>query len=173
MSVSTTDPAGGTEQMLDDRVEITQHSVPSILAIWAAAALPMGALAWLVTPRLADRFAGTGPVPMAKALIITLTIGLIWQFVLVTMLVRREQGTLRWGTVRRALWLVPPRSPRTGRMPRRRSTATWACPPPTSTRSHSTGAAAIKRSASLRARRDGGRVWESNPPDLFDRSHRI
>jgi membrane protease YdiL (CAAX protease family) len=44
-----------------------------------------------------------------------LTAGLIWQFVLVVILVRREQGTLRWSVVREALWLRAPRNPHTGR----------------------------------------------------------
>jgi uncharacterized protein len=97
-------------------VEIPQYSRSAILAIWAAAALPMAAAAWLVTPVLADRFGGDGIVPMAKALYVSLTVGLVWQFVLVAVLVRREQGTLRWSTVRDALWLRSPRSPRNGRV---------------------------------------------------------
>jgi uncharacterized protein len=100
----------------DSGVEIPQYRLPAILAVWAAAALPMAALAWLVAPVLEDRFAGDGDVPMAKALITSLTIGLVWQFVLVAILVRREQGTLRWSTVRDALWLRSPRSPRSGRI---------------------------------------------------------
>jgi hypothetical protein len=43
----------------------------------------MAVLAWLVAPLLADRFAGDGRVPMAKALIVSLTIGMVWQFLLV------------------------------------------------------------------------------------------
>jgi membrane protease YdiL (CAAX protease family) len=98
-------------------VEIPQYSRRAILAIWAAAALPMAAAAWLVTPLLADGwFGGDGIVPMAKALYVTLTVGLVWQFVLVAILLRREQGTLRWATVRDALWLRSPRSPRSGRV---------------------------------------------------------
>jgi membrane protease YdiL (CAAX protease family) len=100
----------------DASVEIPQYSVSRILAVWAAAALPMAALAWLVAPVLADRFSGDGHVPMAKALIVSLTIGMVWQFVLVAVLVRREQGTLRWSKVREALWLRSPRSPRSGRI---------------------------------------------------------
>src|ERR671916_1613467 len=99
-----------------DSVEIPQYSRSAIVAIWAAAALPMAAAAWLVTPVLADRFGGDGIVPMAKALYISLTVALIWQFVLVAVLVWREQGTLRWSTVREALWLSSPRSPRSGRV---------------------------------------------------------
>ena len=97
-------------------VEIPQYSRAAILAIWAAAALPMAAAAWLVTPVLADRFGGNGIVPMAKALYVSLTVGLVWQFVLVAILVRREQGTLRPSTIREALWLRSPRSPRSGRV---------------------------------------------------------
>src|ERR687891_672124 len=97
-------------------VEIPQYSRRAIVAIWAAAALPMAAAAWLVTPLLADSFGGDGIVPMAKALYLSLTAALVWQFVLVAVLVRREQGTLRWSTVRDALWLRSPRSPRSGRV---------------------------------------------------------
>jgi uncharacterized protein len=99
----------------DSKVVIPQYSIPRILAVWAAAALAMGALAWLVVPALADRLSGDGNVPMAKALLICLTIGCVWQFVLVAVLVAREQGTLRWSTVREALWLRSPQSPKSGR----------------------------------------------------------
>ena len=97
-------------------VEIPQLRISGILAVWAAAALPMAALAWLVAPVLADRFAGNGIVPMFKALIVCFTAGLVWQFVLVAILVGREQRTLRWSTVREALWLRSPQSPRSGRV---------------------------------------------------------
>src|SRR5918996_1449893 len=59
-------------------VEIPQYSRRAIVAIWAAAALPMAAAAWLVTPVLADRFGGDGIVPMAKALYLSLTAALVW-----------------------------------------------------------------------------------------------
>jgi uncharacterized protein len=96
-------------------VRIPQYSIWQTLGVWAAAALPMGALAWLVAPALADRFSGTGKLPLAKALLLCLTIGLICQFVLVVVLVGREQRTLRWSSIREALWLRSPRSPRSGR----------------------------------------------------------
>jgi uncharacterized protein len=97
-------------------VVIPQLRIRGILAVWASAALPMAALAWLVAPALADKFAGTGLVPMMKALIVCLTAGLVWQFILVAILVGREQRTLRWSTVRDALWLRSPRSPRSDRV---------------------------------------------------------
>jgi membrane protease YdiL (CAAX protease family) len=73
----------------------------------------MGVLAWVVAPLVAGEL--SGPAPLARALIAALTAGLVWQFVLVAILVRREQGTLRWPVVREALWLRAPTSPRTGR----------------------------------------------------------
>ena len=116
MSVSVTHEAIPARADAAVSVEIPQYRMRAIFAVWAAAALPMAALAWLVAPALADRFGGDGDVPMAKALIVSLTVGLVWQFVLVAVLVGREQGTLRWSTAREALWLRSPRSPRSGRV---------------------------------------------------------
>jgi uncharacterized protein len=97
------------------KVEIPQYRLITILAVWAAAALPMGALAWIVAPALDDHFSGEGNVPLVKALLLLLTAGLIWQFVLVVILLWREQGTLQWPVVREALWLRSPRDPKSGR----------------------------------------------------------
>jgi len=96
-----------------DRSQLPQYSLRHILSIWAAAALPMAFLAWVVAPWLADRLEGPNQLP--KALLLCLTAGLIWQFVVVVALVWGEQRTLRWSRVRRALWLNAPRSPRTER----------------------------------------------------------
>ena len=81
-------------------------------AVWAAAAGPMALASWVVAPRLAPSLGDFG---LAKALLLTLCAGLVWQFVLVMALVGREQGSLRWAVVRDALWLRSPRSPATGR----------------------------------------------------------
>jgi membrane protease YdiL (CAAX protease family) len=51
---------------------------------------------------------------MIKSLLVLLTAGLVWQFVLVALLVWHEQHTYRWSTVRDSLWLRSPRSPKTG-----------------------------------------------------------
>jgi membrane protease YdiL (CAAX protease family) len=96
----------------DDRA-LPQLGLGGIIGVWAAAALPMGLLAWVVAPLLADQLSGPGA--LSRALIITLAAGLAWQFVLVLFLVAREQGTLRWSVLRDALWLRAPRAPRTGR----------------------------------------------------------
>src|SRR5215218_6729261 len=72
---------------------VRQYSLVQILAVWAAAALPMGALAWVVAPLVAGRI--SGPLALPRTLLVLLTLGLIWQFVLVV-LVYRERGSLRW-----------------------------------------------------------------------------
>jgi uncharacterized protein len=99
---------------VDRYAAVRQYSLAQILAVWAAAAVPMGVLAWVVAPWLEDQLGGDER--LLKALLLLLTAGLIWQFVLVLILTRRELGTLRWSRVRDALWLRPPRDPRTGRV---------------------------------------------------------
>jgi membrane protease YdiL (CAAX protease family) len=106
----------GRAEEVDRYQAVKQYSLGQIAAVWAAAAIPMGILAWFVAPALADRLGGAGNVPMMKALLLLLTGGMIWQFVLVIGLVWREQRTLRWSTLRNALWLRSPRSPRSGRV---------------------------------------------------------
>lgn len=94
-------------------VPLQQYTVRRILGTWAAAALPMAAMAWLVAPWLAGTL--DGPSAWPRAIVVSLTLGLFWQLVLVAVLVHREQGTLRWSVVKQALWLRSPRSRRTGR----------------------------------------------------------
>jgi CAAX protease family protein len=104
------------EELVDRYEGVKQYSLAQIVGVWAAAAVPMGILAWVVAPQLADQLSGEGDIPMMKALLLLLTAGLIWQFVLVAVLVWHEQHTFRWSTVRDALWLRSPRSPTTGRV---------------------------------------------------------
>lgn len=105
--------AHSREQASAPDAEVRQYSLAQILAVWAAAALPMGVLAWVVAPWLGDQLGGDEP--LAQALLILLTAGLVWQFLLVLILIRRELGTLGWSRVRAALWLRAPRDPKTGR----------------------------------------------------------
>ena len=94
-------------------VTIPQYSRRAIFAIWAAAALPMAVLSWIVAPWMASSFHGGNP--LVRALLVCLTAGLVWQFVLVVTLVWFEQRSLRWTTLRDALWLRAPRNPKTGK----------------------------------------------------------
>ena len=74
-----------------------QYSVARVLGIWAAAALPMGVLAWIVAPAIAGPDRALAPVLLA-----CLTAGLVWQFVLILLLNRFSL---------RGLWLRRPSTP--------------------------------------------------------------
>jgi membrane protease YdiL (CAAX protease family) len=102
------------EDSLDRNAAVRQYSLAQILGVWAAAAIPIAVLAWIIAPWLRDQLGGRDP--FAEALLICITAGLIWQFVLVLILTRRELGGLEWSRVREALWLRAPRDPRTGRV---------------------------------------------------------
>jgi membrane protease YdiL (CAAX protease family) len=90
-----------------------QYSLAKILGIWALAALPMGTLSWIAFPLLAPGF-GADPLGFGVTRMVLLTLGLVWLFVLSMIIVRREEGDLRWATVKRRLRLGTPREPRTG-----------------------------------------------------------
>ena len=99
---------------MEQETAIRQYSLAQILGVWAAAALPMALLAWVVAPLLRDQLGGDEP--LTQALLICLTAGLIWQFVLVLILTRCELGAHQWSRVREALWLRSPRDPGSGRV---------------------------------------------------------
>lgn len=98
-----------------------QYSLGKILGIWAAAALPMAFLGWVAPALVGDGFdLGIGRennIAFTRAAFIT--VGLIWQFVLAMAIIGREEGNLRWSTIRRRCWLNTPRDPRTGRSNRK------------------------------------------------------
>ena len=93
--------------------EKDQYTLWQILGIWLLAAVPMGILGWLVAPALSPDYKDD-PIGAAVTRIGVLTIGLIWQFVLAMIIVRREEGDLRWSTIKKRLWLNKPRDPKTG-----------------------------------------------------------
>ena len=103
----------------------THYTLVRVLGIWAAAALPMGILGWLVAPALAPDI-HADPVGAVVTRVSVLTVGLIWQFVLALILVYREHGDLRWTTLRRRLRLNAPRDPHTQQP--RRLLWLWAIP---------------------------------------------
>jgi membrane protease YdiL (CAAX protease family) len=77
----------------------------------------MAVLGWVVAPLIGDRVdLGVGDENReAFTRAGLLTIGLIWQFVLVMGIILREEGNLRWSTIRTRCWLNTPRDPKTGR----------------------------------------------------------
>ena len=90
-----------------------QYSLAKILGIWALAAVPMGILSWIVFPLLAPDFE-SDPLGAGVTRVVLLALGLIWLFVLSMIIVHREEGDLRWATVKRRLRLNAPREPATG-----------------------------------------------------------
>jgi uncharacterized protein len=90
-----------------------QYSLGRILGIWALAAVPMGILSWIIFPLASPDF-NSDPLQFAVTRIVLLALGLVWLFVLSMIIVRREEGDLRWATVKRRLRLNTPRDPGTG-----------------------------------------------------------
>jgi len=54
------------------------------------------------------------PFGAAVTRVLVITVGLIWLFVLSMIIVYREEGDLRWNTIKRRLRLNTPRDPKTG-----------------------------------------------------------
>ena len=104
----------GQFEEVDRYKAVRQYSLGEVAAVWAAATVPMAVLAWIVVPWLSHQLGGREP--LGKALLICLNAGLIWILALTLILVRREQGSLEWSSVRDALWLRPPRDPKTRRV---------------------------------------------------------
>jgi membrane protease YdiL (CAAX protease family) len=73
----------------------------------------MSVLGWIVFPLVAPDPASE-PLGSGVTRVVLLTLGLVWLFVLSLLVVRREEGDLRWATVRRRLRLTAPRDPTTG-----------------------------------------------------------
>jgi len=90
-----------------------QYSLAKILAIWALAAVPMGVLGWIAFPLLAPD-SGSDPLGFGVTRLVLLALGLVSLFVLSMIIVHREEGNLRWTTVKRRLRLNAPQDPTTG-----------------------------------------------------------
>jgi uncharacterized protein len=114
VTTQSVDPPTARDQEVDRYQAVRQYSLKKIIAVWAASAIPMGVLAWVVAPLLKDQF--SGPEPLIQSALVCITAGLVWQFVLVLILLRQEIGSFKWPRVRDALWLRPPRDPKTGRV---------------------------------------------------------
>jgi CAAX protease family protein len=104
------------EIMVQDKVipGISQYSLGKVLLVWLAAAAPMGVLGWIVAPALSRGSTNPGMVRLA-----VLTIGLIWQFALVLILLAHEGSSWRWSDIRQRLWIRQPSSEKGGRTDRR------------------------------------------------------
>jgi membrane protease YdiL (CAAX protease family) len=118
MSTEGQDATGGVErgstvQGASRERRSEQYSLAKILGIWALAAAPMGFLGWIVLPLIAPD-SGSDPLGFGVTRLVLLALGLVWLFVLSMIIVRREEGDLRWRTLKRRLRLNTPRDPTTG-----------------------------------------------------------
>ena len=109
-SSGRTDPLGhappGSGAAPPGPPDLPQYSTRGVLAVWAAAALPMAALAWVVAPAVAGH--GATDRRFALTLITALTFGLVWQAALVLILVVRESRHAPAMPFRDRLWLRSP-----------------------------------------------------------------
>jgi len=103
-----------SQGVLSSEGQSEQYSLAKILGIWALAAAPMGILGWMVLPLVAP-VAGSDPLGFGVTRLVLLALGLVWLFFLSMIIVYREEGDLRWATVKRRLRLNVPREPATGR----------------------------------------------------------
>ena len=87
-----------------------QYSLAKILGIWAIGSLPMVLLTRVVVPALAPH------VRIHPGILFwwMSILGMAWQFVVSMWIVYREEGDVRWATIRRRFWLNTPRDPETG-----------------------------------------------------------
>ena len=91
--------------------ERSQYTIGQIIGIWLAAGVPMWILGWLVYPALSQNLTA---VDAGLLRIKLLTVGLLWEFVLSMLILRREEGNIRIETIRRRFRLNNPVSPKTG-----------------------------------------------------------
>jgi membrane protease YdiL (CAAX protease family) len=113
--VQHVDAAPGDAQV---EVSLPQYSRGQVILVWGAAAAPMALLGWVANPLVAGPIDQAAGIP-GTARILLMTLGLVWQFVLVLLLLRVEAGSLSWPVLRDRLWLRAPRHPRTGQPGRR------------------------------------------------------
>lgn len=87
-----------------------QYSLAKILGIWAASALPMGLIVWVIMPILIPRL---DVEPGFMTLILT-ALGLVWQGVLAYFILRREVKPFTRENIKDRLWLYTPSDSKTG-----------------------------------------------------------
>jgi membrane protease YdiL (CAAX protease family) len=95
-----------------------QYSLAKILGIFAAVTIPYFIVAWVIFPAISPDFE-IDPMGAGYARMGTLTVALAWGFLLAMIIVYREEGDLRWTTLKRRLRLNAPLDPKTGE-PRRK-----------------------------------------------------
>ncbi len=91
-------------------VTVAQYSKKKIFFLWALVALPMLLLKFVALPVL------MGVVDIHPGILYwwLMIIGMIWQFFLSLIILRKELGKLSWEKLKNRLWLNPPKNPKNG-----------------------------------------------------------
>jgi membrane protease YdiL (CAAX protease family) len=88
-----------------------QYSLKKILIIWISSALPMAILTFVITPKLIPVF----DLPPLILYWLAINLGLIWQFVLSIIILKKDGYAISWSTIQKRLWFQKPRNPKTGK----------------------------------------------------------
>ncbi len=104
--------ASTTNTQVLSTIRKNQYTLWQILGIWFMAAAPMGILGWLAYPALS---AGLAPLDAGMMRMKLMLVGLVWQFILSMIILYREEGNIRIGTISRRFWLNHPKSLRSGK----------------------------------------------------------
>ncbi len=88
-----------------------QYSLNKILLIWLSSALPMAILAFVITPELIPLF----DLPPLIIYWFAINIGLIWQFVLSIIILKKDGYAISWISIKKRLWFQKPQDPKTGK----------------------------------------------------------
>jgi membrane protease YdiL (CAAX protease family) len=88
-----------------------QYSLKKILTIWVLSAFPMAILAFVITPILIP----TTNLPPLIVYWMAIIIGLIWQFILSLIILKKDGYDLKWSTIQKRMKYQKPRNPKTGK----------------------------------------------------------
>ena len=88
-----------------------QYSLKKILAIWFFSSLPMGVLAFVIPPFLAD----AADLPLLIGYWLAIVVGLVWQFILSIIVLKMDGVSFKWSSVLRRANYQTPVNPKTGK----------------------------------------------------------
>ena len=92
-------------------IQKKQYSLKKILIIWMASALPMGILAYVITPQIV-KITDWSPLIVYW---FAVNIGLVWQFILSLIVLKLDGHKLNWKTVVNRMKYQKPIHPKTGK----------------------------------------------------------
>lgn len=85
------------------QIIIPQYSLLKIISIWLAVTIPIGVSGWILAPAISEIIGNTGIGRM-----LAISLGLVWQFVLVLLLLHKENKKISWEIFKENLWLKHP-----------------------------------------------------------------